>query len=253
MQLAYIFTPNVLPYLIATPKRPIAAHAVAARIPNQHHALHQDGVIRVPEHLSYAEASTLPCAAVTAWNALVTKGNIKAGDTVLTLGTGGVSIFALQFALMSGASVIITSSSDAKLEKAKKLGACQIINYRQTTDWGKQVRQLCNGRGADLVVELGGPGTFNQSIAAVRRGGTLALIGVLAKGPDTNILPVLMNAIRVQGIFVGSREIFSAMNSAIERHQMRPVIDRIFGFDEVRDAFKLMEAGGHFGKIAISW
>jgi len=215
-------------------------------------ALHQDGVIHIPEHLTYAEAATLPCAAVTAWNALITKGNIKAGDTVLTLGTGGVSIFALQFALMSGAGVIITSSSDAKLERAKKLGASQVINYRQTADWGKQVRQLCNGRGADLVVELGGSGTFSQSITAVRRGGTLALIGVLAKGPDTNILPVLMNAIRVQGIFVGSREIFSAMNSAIERHQMRPVIDRIFGFDEVREAFNLMEAGGHFGKIAIS-
>jgi NADPH:quinone reductase-like Zn-dependent oxidoreductase len=214
-------------------------------------ALHQDGVIHLPGHLTYAEAATLPCAAVTAWNALIAKGNIKAGDTVLTLGTGGVSIFALQFALMNGAKVIITSSSDAKLEKAKQLGAHHTINYKQTIEWGRQVRQICGGRGVDLVVELGGPGTFNQSVAALRRGGTMALIGVLAKGPEPNILPVLMNAIRVQGIFVGSREIFSAMNSAIERHQMRPVVDRIFGFDEVPEAFRLMEAGRHFGKIAI--
>jgi NADPH:quinone reductase-like Zn-dependent oxidoreductase len=214
--------------------------------------LHQDGVTPVPEHLSYAEAATLPCAALTAWNALVSQGNIKSGDTVLTLGTGGVSIFALQFALISGANVIITSSSDEKLERAKKLGAVQTINYKKTADWGKHVRQICGDRGVDLVVEVGGPGTFNQSVAALRRGGTLALIGVLAKDSNPNILPVLMNAIRVQGIFVGSREMFSAMNSAISLHQLHPVIDRTFAYDEVREAFRLMEQGGHFGKICIS-
>jgi NADPH:quinone reductase-like Zn-dependent oxidoreductase len=170
---------------------------------------------------------------------------------VLTLGTGGVSIFALQFAVMNGAQVIITSSSDDKLARAKQLGASHAINYRTNPDWGKQARQITGGRGADLAIEVGGPGTFNQSISALKRGGTLSLIGVLAQG-EANILPVLMNSIRVQGIFVGSREMFSAMNAAIAFHQMHPVVDRVFTFDQVREALKFMEAGAHFGKICIS-
>jgi NADPH:quinone reductase-like Zn-dependent oxidoreductase len=214
--------------------------------------LHQDGVIAIPEHLTYAEAATLPCAAVTAWNALISNGRIKPGDIILTLGTGGVSVFALQFALLSGAQVIITSSSDEKLERARRLGASHTINYKQHADWGKIARRLSGGRGVDLVVELGGAGTFNQSVAALRRGGTLSLIGVLAQGSDINILPVLMNAICVQGIFVGSREVFSAINAAIALHQFHPVIDRTFGFDEFPEALRLMEAGGHFGKIVVS-
>jgi NADPH:quinone reductase-like Zn-dependent oxidoreductase len=181
----------------------------------------------------------------------VVEGKIKAGDVVLTLGTGGVSIFALQFALLNGARVIITSSSDEKLAKARQLGASQTINYRERPDWGKHARQLADGRGVDLVVELGGSGTFNQSIAAVRRGGTVSLIGALAPAADVNLVAVLMNNIRVQGIFVGSREMFASMNIAIERHHMRPVIHRTFTFEEVRDAFSLMEAGGHFGKICV--
>jgi NADPH:quinone reductase-like Zn-dependent oxidoreductase len=212
-------------------------------------ALHQDGVIKIPEHLSYIEAATLPCAGVTAWNA--TSGNFKTGDTVLTLGTGGVSIFALQFARLSGARVIVTSSNNDKLAKARALGAHETINYKEIPEWGKHVRQITGGRGADLVVELGGPGTFNKSVTAVRRGGTIALIGALTSASDVNILPILMNAIRVQGIFVGSREMFSAMNAAISLHQLHPVIDRTFAFDEVKEAFKLMESGGHFGKICI--
>ncbi len=216
-------------------------------------ALHEDGVVPIPEHLSYAEAATLPCAALTAWNALVVEGKIKAGDTILTLGTGGVSIFALQFALLNGARVIITSSSDKKLERARQLGASETINYSQTPDWGKYVRQLTGGRGVDLVVEVGGAGTFGQSVAALRRGGTLSLIGVLAKGSDVNIVTVLMNGIRVQGIFVGSREMFSTMNAAISLHTLHPVIDRTFGFEEAVEAFALMESGKHFGKICISW
>ncbi len=215
-------------------------------------ALHQDGVIAIPDHLTYPEAATLPCAALTAWNALVSKGKIRAGDIILTLGTGGVSIFALQFALISGARVIITSGSEKKLERARELGASHTINYRQQPNWGRHVRELCGGQGVDMVVELGGAGTFNQSIAAVRRGGTISLIGVLAQGSDANILPVLMNAIRVQGIFVGSREMFSAMNTAIAMHRLKPVIDRTFGFDQLPEALRLMEAGGHFGKIVLS-
>jgi NADPH:quinone reductase-like Zn-dependent oxidoreductase len=214
--------------------------------------LHEEGVIPIPSHLSYPEAATLPCAALTAWNAVVTEGKVKAGDTVLTLGTGGVSIFALQFALMNGARVIITSGSDDKLARAKQLGASHTINYRKNPDWGKQVRQMTAGRGADLVVEVGGPGTFNQSVSATRRGGTVSLIGVLAQGSEPNIVPILMNSIRIQGIFVGSREMFASMNAAISHRQMHPVIDHMFGFDEVKEAFALMESGGHFGKICIT-
>jgi NADPH:quinone reductase-like Zn-dependent oxidoreductase len=215
-------------------------------------ALHEDGVICIPEHLTYAEAATLPCAALTAWNALAIEGKIKAGDTVLTLGTGGVSIFALQFALLGGAQVIITSSSDEKLARARKLGAHHTINYVQEPDWHKCVRQLTGGKGADLVVEVGGAGTFGRSIAALRRGGTLCLIGVLAPGTEANIIPVLMNSIRVQGIFVGSREMFSTMNDAISLHQLHPIIDRIFRFEEVKEAFQMMESRRHFGKICIA-
>ena len=213
--------------------------------------LHEEGILPVPDHLSYAEAATLPCAAVTAWHALVVEGRIKAGDVVLTLGTGGVSIFALQFALLNGARVIITSSSDEKLGKARQLGAFQTINYRELPDWGKHARQIAEGRGVELVVELGGAGTFNQSVAAVRRGGTVCLIGALAPASEVNLVAVLMNGIRVQGIFVGSRDMFSSMNSAIARHRLHPIIDRTFGFDEVREAFSLMESGKHFGKICI--
>jgi len=214
--------------------------------------LHEDGVIAIPAHLSYTEAATLPCAGVTAWNALVAEGKIHAGNTVLTLGTGGVSIFAMQFALLNGAQVFITSSSDEKLARARQLGASYTVNYTQHPDWGRQIRKLTGGCGVDHVVELGGAGTFNQSITALKRGGQLSLIGVLASGSDVNIVSILMNSIRVQGIFVGSREIFASMNAAIELHNLHPVIDRTFGFEEVREAFRFMESGGHFGKICIS-
>jgi NADPH:quinone reductase-like Zn-dependent oxidoreductase len=214
-------------------------------------ALHHEGVIHIPEHLTYAEAATLPCAALTAWNAVITTGNIKPGDTILTLGTGGVSIFALQFGLLAGAQVFITSGSDEKLSRAGQLGASRTINYRKQPEWGKMVRQLAGGRGVDLVVEVGGPGTFNQSVAALRRGGTLALIGVLAQRSEVEILPVQMRTIHAQGIFVGSREEFSTMNAAIVLHKMHPIIDRTFKFGEFQEALKLMQAGGHFGKIVM--
>jgi NADPH:quinone reductase-like Zn-dependent oxidoreductase len=213
--------------------------------------LHEEGVISFPDHLTYTEAATLPCAALTAWNALVIEGKIKAGDIVLTLGTGGVSIFALQFGVLNGAQVIITSSSNEKLSRAKQLGAGHMVNYREVAEWGKHVRQLTGGQGVDLVVEVGGAGTFNQSLTALKRGATLCLIGVLAQGPNVNIVPVLMNNIRVQGIFVGTREAFQSMNSAIALHHLHPVIDRTFGFEEAREAFRFMESGRHFGKICI--
>src|SRR5262245_59043832 len=176
--------------------------------------LHEDGVVPVPDHLTDEEAATLPCAAVTAWHALVTEGGIKAGDTVLTQGTGGVSLFALQFARLLGARVLATSSSDAKLERVQKMGASDGINYKTTPDWDKRVRELTGEVGVDHVVEVGGAGTLGKSLRAVRLGGRISLIGVLTGGGEVNPLPILMKNVRVQGIYVGSREMFEAMNRA---------------------------------------
>jgi NADPH:quinone reductase-like Zn-dependent oxidoreductase len=214
-------------------------------------AFDAESLVSVPNHLSFEEAATLPCAAVTAWHALVVSGHLKAGETVLTLGTGGVSIFAVQFAKLFGARVIATSSSDEKLEKIRKLGADETINYRSREDWDKAVVELTDGQGVDHVVEVGGAGTLARSVRAVRVGGHIALIGALDMAGEFNPIPVFMKGIRVQGIFVGSREMFEDMNSAINEHKMRPVIDRVFEFDEVQAALKYMESGSHFGKIVI--
>jgi NADPH:quinone reductase-like Zn-dependent oxidoreductase len=212
-----------------------------------------ESVVDVPEHLSDAEAATLPCAAVTAWNALVEQGGVTAGDRVLTLGTGGVSIFAVQFASMLGAHVIATSSKDEKLARVAELGAAEGINYREDRQWGKTVKRLTDGRGVDLVVEVGGAGTLEQSVKAVRIGGQISLIGVLAGGiQEFNVIPILMQNIRIQGVIVGHREMFERMNRAIEVAQMRPVVDRVFAFDEAKDAFEYMAGGSHFGKICIA-
>jgi NADPH:quinone reductase-like Zn-dependent oxidoreductase len=214
--------------------------------------LPEDGVVRFPDHLSFEEAATLPCAAVTAWNALVEQGAVKAGDSILLQGTGGVSIFALQFAKLAGARAIITSSSDDKLARAKSLGADDLINYKTTPDWDKRVRELTGGNGVDHVVEVGGAGTLNKSLRAARVGGTISLIGVLtgASGP-VDTVQILMRALRVQGIYVGSREMFLNMNRAIEQNRLKPVVDRIFPFEQAAEALRLMESGGHFGKIVV--
>jgi NADPH:quinone reductase-like Zn-dependent oxidoreductase len=214
--------------------------------------LQEEGVVHVPAHLTDAEAATLPCAALTAWHALVAEGQVKPGDSVLVLGTGGVSIFALQFAKLAGARVIATSSSDAKLERVKKLGSDDTINYKQTPEWEKRVRELTGGVGVDHVVEVGGAGTLGKSLAAVRTAGRVYLIGVLAGGGDVNPLPILMKNIRVQGIFVGSRAMFEAMNRAVALHQLRPVVDRVFPFTAIQDALRYLEGGAHFGKIALT-
>lgn len=212
---------------------------------------HEEGLVRVPEHLSDEEAATLPCAAVTAWNALITEGQVQPGDTVLLLGTGGVSIFALQFAKLAGARAIITSSSDDKLKRAGELGAHHGINYKTHPEWEKRVRDLAGERGVDHVVEVGGAGTLPRSLKAVRLGGCISLIGILAGGGDFNPMPILMKYVRVQGIFVGSRQVFEAMNRAIALHRLKPVIDRVFPFAEARQALQYMESGAHFGKIVI--
>lgn len=213
--------------------------------------LDAEGVVHVPPHLTDEEAGTLPCAAVTAWRALVTEGRLKAGDTVLIQGTGGVSLFALQFARAHGARVIATSSSDAKLARVRELGAVDGINYRTTADWGQRVRELTGGRGVDHIVEVGGAGTFAQSMAAVRMGGRISLIGVLSGAGQVNPTPILMKSVCVQGIFVGSRAMFEEMNRAISVHQMRPVVDRVFAFEELHEALRHLESAAHFGKIVL--
>jgi NADPH:quinone reductase-like Zn-dependent oxidoreductase len=213
--------------------------------------LNQDGVVPIPDHLSFEEAATLPCAAVTAWDALVARGQIHAGDTVLTLGTGGVSVFALQFGVISGARVIATSSSDDKLKQAKSMGAWETINYKTTPDWEERVRKL-TGAGVDHIVEVGGSGTLMKSLRAVRMAGTVSVIGALTGGAgEVSPVPILMKSIRVQGIFVGSRDMFEAMNRAIVAHRLKPVVDRVFAFAEARDAMHYMESGAHFGKVVI--
>jgi NADPH:quinone reductase-like Zn-dependent oxidoreductase len=209
-------------------------------------------LVRTPDHLTHVEAAALPCAGLTAWSAVVKLGGVKAGQTVLTQGTGGVSIFALQFAKMCGARVVATSSSDAKLERLRSLGADATINYRTAPDWGKRAREL-TGQGVDLVVEVGGVGTLNESIRAIRIGGTIAFIGVLAGPPPAELrLPLMvMQQQRLQGVTVGSVEDLQAMCAAIGVNGMRPVVDKVFAFERVTEAFAHMTSGTHFGKVAI--
>ncbi len=215
--------------------------------------VHEEGVARVPEHLTDQEAATLPCAAVTAWNALVTEGQATAGDTVLVQGTGGVSVFALQLGVLLGARVIVTSSSDGKLERARALGAWETINYREVPAWGARAAELTGGRGVDLVVEVGGAGTLEQSLRAVRPGGTIAMIGVLSgAATELRLNSVLMRKIRVQGVIVGPRESFEALVRAVAHHRLRPVVDRVFPLAEAREAFEHLASGRHFGKVCVA-
>ncbi len=218
---------------------------------SEYRVFNETSLVSVPERLSFDEAATLPCAAVTAWNALVVSGNIKAGDTVLTLGTGGVSIFAIQLAKAFGATVIATSSSDEKLKKVTTLGADHTINYRTPEDWDKAVLEITGGRGVDHIVEVGGTGTLTKSVKAVRVGGHIALIGALDMAGEFNPIPVFMKGIRVQGIFVGSRAMFEDLTNFIVKENIKPVIDRIFGFEEAKEALRYMESGSHFGKIVV--
>ncbi len=218
-----------------------------------HMVLPEGGVVRVPAYLTDVEAATLPCAAVTAWNALVGHAKVQPGDVVLVQGTGGVSLAALQIARMCGARVIVTSSSDDKLERARELGAFAGINYRTTPEWGKAARAIVP-EGVDVVIEVGGAGTLEQSIKATRVGGQISIIGVLggAQAPSLDLRPVLMQEIRLQGVLVGSRANFEAMNRALVEHELRPVVDRVFPLGETRAAFEHLRAGAHFGKIAIA-
>jgi NADPH:quinone reductase-like Zn-dependent oxidoreductase len=209
------------------------------------------GLVHVPAHLSLEEAATLPCAALTAWHALIEKGLLQAGETVLLLGTGGVSIFALQYAALHGARAIVISSSDSKLERARGLGAWQTLNYRTTPDWDRAVLDITDGHGVDHVVEVGGAGTLERSISACRISGHIALIGVLTGG-QINPTAIMRKSLTVHGIYVGSRAMFERMNRAITATGLRPIIDRRFAFDEARAAYHRMQGGDHFGKIVIA-
>jgi NADPH:quinone reductase-like Zn-dependent oxidoreductase len=214
---------------------------------------HENGLVRIPEHLSFEEAATLPCAAVTAWHTLVVFGNLKSGETILTLGTGGVSIFAIQFAKMHGARVIATSSSEQKLARLRELGVDDTINYKTSADWEKDVLRFTNNVGVDHVVEVGGAGTLPKSIAATRIAGRIGVIGVLASGGGVNPISILMKGLTMQGIFVGSRRMFEDMNRAISVNLLGPVIDKTFSFEEAPQALAYMESGAHFGKIVIQF
>lgn len=220
-----------------------------------HMVLDQSGVVTVPPHLSDLEAATLPCAALTAWNAVIEAGRVKAGDTVLVLGTGGVSLFALQFAKLQGATVIATSSSEHKLERLRSLGADHVINYREVPDWGKQAATLTGGRGVDLVVEVGGAGTLQQSVRAVRASGTISLVGnVSGSVAEVNLPHVFMKCTRMIGVVVGNRESFEAMVRAMAAGQLKPVIDdKVYAFEVLREALEAQPEGRHFGKVCIEF
>ncbi len=215
--------------------------------------LPETGVVRIPSHMDYEQASTLPCAALTAWYALVCRGNLQSNQRVLCLGTGGVSIFALQIASTMGAEVIITSSDDEKLRKAKELGAAHAINYRSKPQWADEVLKSTGGQGVEHVVEVGGPGTLEQSMKAVAPGGHIALIGVLTGfgAPSTSLFPLLAKNVQVNGIYVGPRDQFVAMNDFLERKNLVPIIDRVFEMNDAHHAFEYLESGKHFGKVVI--
>ncbi|MFZ3308868.1 MAG: NAD(P)-dependent alcohol dehydrogenase [Xanthobacteraceae bacterium] len=215
--------------------------------------LEEDGVVKIPSHLSLEEGATLPCAGVTAWHAMMEHARLKAGDTVLLQGTGGVSIFGLQFAHAAGIRAIITSSSDEKLARAKKLGAAFGINYKTTPDWDKAALEFTGGVGVDHVIEVGGAATLAHSFRAIRVGGKVSLIGGLSGGA-TELNPGLIFSRRanVQGISVGSTQMFLALNRAVEANAIKPVIDKVFAFADAQAAYKHMASGAHFGKIVIS-
>ena len=218
----------------------------------EHVVLGEQGVVPIPERLSYEEAATLPCAGVTAWNAVIHAGQVKAGDVVVIQGTGGVSVFALQFARMLGAKVLGTSSSDEKLEKARSLGLSAGLNYKRTPEWSNWVREQTGNTGADLIVEVGGMGTLNQSLRAARIGGVIAQIGVLSPSDKpVEVAFILRRMIEIKRVYVGSRAHFMELNRAIEENGLNPVVSAVFPFERAREALKALESASHVGKIVI--
>ncbi|MEX1034743.1 MAG: NAD(P)-dependent alcohol dehydrogenase [Sneathiella sp.] len=212
--------------------------------------LKEEGALPIPDNLSFEEAATLPCAGLTAWNCLIEAGQARAGQTVLLLGTGGVSIFAQQITKATGIRTILTSSSDEKLDHAKQLGAKEVVNYREHPDWDKRVMEMTEGRGVDLVVEVGGAGTLEKSIASVRLGGRISLVGVLTGG-QIDPTSIMRKSITLQGIYVGPRDMFARLNAALLHNDIHPVVDATVDFRDAKDAYRMMENAGHFGKIVI--
>jgi len=235
----------------ATRRTSLGAGAQWDGVLREYAAFRSDAVVRIPEHLSFEEASTLPCAALTAWNALSVSGRLRAGETVVTQGSGGVSVFALQIAKLCGARVIATSSSNEKIEKLRFLGADETINYRTNEDWDKAVLDMTGKRGADHVIEVGGAGTLPRSINAVRMGGHVAMIGALTGAGTFNPISVFMKGVKLQGIFVGSKQMFEDLLRAVDTAKLRPVVDKVFEFGQVAEALRYMESGSHLGKIVI--
>lgn len=248
-------TPTFIQGLVNGPLNPAVHGILGSPLDGalaEYMVVNEDGLVNIPEHLSYEEAATLPCAGLTAWNALMESFHLKPGNSVLVMGTGGVSIFALQFARANGCRVIVTSSSDEKLERAAQMGADGLINYKKTPDWEKEVLKLTNGAGVDNVVEIGGVGTLAKSFEAVGWGGQVSIIGVLA-GPEGQYHPhpLMFKYARLQGIFVGNRTMFENMVKAIAVNQLKPVIDTAFNFDDAAEAYKYQLSGKHFGKVVI--
>jgi NADPH:quinone reductase-like Zn-dependent oxidoreductase len=220
----------------------------------EHVVVSEDGLVTIPDHLTYEEAACLPCAGVTAWHALFRAGRpVKAGDIVLVLGTGGVSVAALQFARAAGARVIATTSSDDKGARATALGASDVVNYRHTPEWEQEVRRLTAGRGVDCVVEIGGAGTLSRSMRSLGRSGKIALIGFLAgRDGDTNPTPLMMTGGSLHGIFVGDRDMFEEMNRALIVNRIRPLVDRVFPFEEAPAAYHYQASRAFVGKIVVT-
>ena len=211
-----------------------------------------DGVVRLPAYMSYEEAATLPCAAVTAWNAMFEQARLHPGQTVLLLGTGGVSIVGLQLATIAGVRAIITSSSHEKLARARELGADGTVNYTEREDWERAVLDLTDDRGVDLVLEVGGEETLGKSMAATRIGGRVVLIGRLASGGgEGQPWPMVGRSLDLSGVYVGSRAMFEDMNRALELHEVHAVIDRVFDFGDAVDAYRYLDSQAHFGKVVI--
>ncbi len=216
-------------------------------------AIEESAVVGVPEHLSFIEAATLPCAGVTAWHALFERGKLRAGETVLVQGTGGVALFGLQLAVAQGARVIVTSSSDAKLDRARALGAWKTINYVNEPEWDRAAQLLTDGRGVDHILELGGPDTYDRSISAIAPGGQIAQIGVLSGfGSQPNLTPLQFKNATINGVCVGSVEHYERLNAFVSEHAIRPVIDATFAFDDAFQAYETLRSANHFGKLAIA-
>jgi NADPH:quinone reductase-like Zn-dependent oxidoreductase len=249
----------VSPFMPAWRDGPLSATAAASALGGdvdgllrEFAVIPSEALLSIPPHLDFEQAATLPCAGVTAWNGLFVAGDLRKGQTLLLQGTGGVSLFGLQFGTMAGATTIVTSSSDAKLERARALGADHIINYKTEPEWDKRVREITGGRGIDLTLEVGGAGTLTKTLRATAYAGRVSLIGVLTGiAGEVQIGPILHRALQLHGIYVGSREMFESMNAALARHALQPVVDRVFAFEESVAALRHLASGQHFGKVVI--